>query len=164
MNALWQAEAKSNPALVGCVCLTCRAINALAQQGLLAPVAFVLDAQDVDLAVPDASGYVGVTGRGRHQPAGDAIGQLQQIFNLVDGPAHGLLVVIGELQELLGNVWEVLLAEDGNPDQRLAAGKPALHALLDFGVVVLQAFNGHVAGAASGLGFCRVVHQKLLEW
>ena len=46
MNALWQAEAKLNRALVGGVGLTCRDIDALAQQGLFAPVAFVLDAQE----------------------------------------------------------------------------------------------------------------------
>ena len=72
--------------------------------------------------------------------------------------------MIGKVQELLRHVREVFLAEDGNPDQRLAAGKPALHALLDFRVVVLQALDGHVAGVIAGLGCCRVVHQRLLEW
>ena len=72
MNALWRPEAKSNRALFNVIDLTCRYIETLAQQGLRTPGAFVLDAQDVDLAVPDPAGHVGVFSVGGQQPASDA--------------------------------------------------------------------------------------------
>ena len=44
----------------------------IAEQGLLAPRALVLHAQDVNLAIPDAAGHVGIVGVGKQQPTGDA--------------------------------------------------------------------------------------------
>ena len=84
MNALWRPEAKSNRPLFNVIDLTCRYIETLAQQGLRTPGAFVLDAQDVDLAIPDAAGHIGVVSIGGQQPAGDALGQLQQILRRID--------------------------------------------------------------------------------
>ena len=136
MNALWRPEAKSNRALFNVIDLTCRYIETLAQQGLRTPGAFVLDAQDVDLAIPDAAGHIGVVSIGGQQPAGDALGQLQQILRRVDRLAHRLLESVGKLQNLWRCAGEVVLAEDRNPGQQLPAGKPALHALPNLRVVV----------------------------
>jgi hypothetical protein len=102
MNASSRAEAKSNRALFGIIGLPSRNIEALAQQGLFPAGALVLHAKDVNLAVPYATGHIGIVGVGRQQPAGDAIGQSQQVLRAVDGPAHRLLVLIGELQDLRG--------------------------------------------------------------
>ncbi len=84
MNALWRAEAKSNRALVTFIGLICRFIETLAQQGLRTPGALVLDAQDVDLSVPDAAGHIGVVRIGGHQPPGHTFWHQQQVSGFVD--------------------------------------------------------------------------------
>ena len=94
MNALWLAEAKSNLALFGVIDLPSRNIAALAPQGVLAPRAFFLHTQDVNLTVPDAAGHVGIIGIDRQQPAGDAFGQRQQVLRAADELAHRHLVLI----------------------------------------------------------------------
>ena len=67
MNALWQAEAKLNRALLAVIALTCRHIDTLAQQRLRFAGAPVLDPQDVDLAVPHPARHVGVFSVGGKQ-------------------------------------------------------------------------------------------------
>lgn len=129
MKALCRAEAKSNRALFAD---TCRDVGMcglhLAPQGLLAPGALIPHAQDVDLPVPYPAGHIGIVGIGRQQPAGDAIGQCQQVLRAVDRPAHRFLILIGKLQDLRWDIREVLLTEDGNPGQQLPAGEPLLDA------------------------------------
>ena len=136
MNALVRQEAKSNSSpwhLCG-VNLTAAGLGPLT--GWRVKVILVSDgcagsavrhAHEMDGVACSTADYVGVIGRGRHDPPPDAGGQGHQVIDLVDGPTE-VSVCASNVQYRGRGLGEIVSAVDRPPQQRQAGIEPALEA------------------------------------
>ena len=136
MNALVRQEAKSNlsPWHLCGVNLTAAGLGSVI--GGCVQVILVSDgcagsavrhAHEMDGVACSTADYVGVIGRGRHDPPPDAGGQGHQVIDLVDGPTE-VSVCASNVQYRGRGLGEIVSAVDRPPKQWQAGIDPSLEA------------------------------------
>ena len=113
MNALWQAEAKSNRALVGGFRDSWLDFPRPAgSQGLRRACAPVGHDAEMHRVIPQPDRHIGVLRAIRQQPAGDTLREGQEIVLVIDEPAMPLRALFGVKQGFWIDAGKVLGIED----------------------------------------------------